>query len=860
MSKSKPPSPSGEAPASGLPAIRRALLGENIHEQRERFPNPHRRLLKTLQESRPVGPADCASLVRHVLRWEDENGGTNSNLRVPKEQAWPSRSMWERHGCQIESEDEATFLLTAQAWCPSWLPDADRIPPSAAAIAEEPRREFASVDGDPFLVARGDEYRQYLSVGQQASVRAALTAPEGATLAVNLPTGSGKSLCAQLPTALDDHDSGLTVVVVPTVALALDQEESMRSVVHHDTAYYGGNDSNEAIRNRIRKGAQRIVFTSPEGLIQGLAPAVFRAAQSDSLRHLVIDEAHIVDHWGNDFRSAFQELAGLRQGLLDECDKPFTTLLLSATFTEGTLETLETLFGQPGPFDQVSAARLRAEPSYWWSKVDSRAEKHTQVLDAVRHLPRPLILYTSIKEDVDKWSNQLHEVGYRRFRSLTGDTGSRQRQEILDEWREDALDIVVATSAFGLGIDKGDVRSVVHACLPENVNRFYQEVGRGGRDGNASVSLLVCYENEDDSEDDVHRAEGINRETILTVDTAFDRWTSMYKEREQIGGTLSDRYRLPVSASRDIDMQNEKNKAWNVRTLVLMHRAGLLRLEGEAPPQQHEEETDEEMQERLDEYYDHRVIELNMAAPRSKDEFEEAVLRRRMAMRRENEQGFEDMQTLLQGDRCVAKVLTSVYRVPRDGGAEAPVTNPVSPIPACGGCPACRASERAPYAFPRSNAAMPGWDRSEVHPSLKTLFKGGDLAVIFHESSDRDSRWERTARRIVRWCVARGIQRVVAPSDVINRWREAWRDRQLFVFLDDLTSEPIDPSAELDVPDLVFLPPDRPLPRQYLVPTVPRILFVPRQTPDPRRSSHLLWDTFRGTHFRFQAFRSEVHV
>lgn len=864
-SRSPQPSAGGVA-ASGLSAVRRALLGESVDEREERFPNPHRRLRKTHQGNEPVGPADLASLVRHVLRWEDGNGGTNSNLRVPKEEAWPSRSMWKRHGCQIKTEDEATFLLTAQNWCPSWLPGAEQKPPTAAAFAEEPRREFASVDGDPFLVARGETYQEYLSVGQQASVRAALTAPEGSTLAVDLPTGSGKSLCAQLPAVLDDREGSLTVVVVPTVALALDQEDSIQSIVGHDTAYHGGNESNEAIRDRIRNGTQRIVFTSPEGLIQGLAPAVFRAAQSDSLRRLVIDEAHIVDHWGNDFRSAFQELAGMRQGLLDECETPFNTLLLSATFTEGTLETLETLFGRPGPFDQVSAARLRAEPSYWWSKVDSLTEKRERVMEAVHHLPRPLILYTSVKQDVRRWKSHLRQAGYRRFRTLTGDTVSGHRREILDEWREDALDVVVATSAFGLGIDKEDVRSVVHACLPENINRFYQEVGRGGRDGSASISLMVYYKNEDDSEDDISRARGINQETILTAERAFDRWKSMYEDRDPIGdGVLSDRYRLSLEAVPEIGMKKdtEENKAWNVRTLVLMHRAGLLRLEGEAPPQQREGESDEEMQERLDEYYNHRVVELEMAAPRSEEEFEEAVRRRRMAMYRENDRGFEDMKRLLEADRCVADVLTSVYSVPRNGATDAtdpPVTNPIAPIPACGGCPVCRMSEQSPYAFPRSNATMPDWERAAVHPSLQPLFREGDLAAIFHESSDRDSSWEGTARHVVRWCVERGIMRVIAPADIIDRWRKAWRGRRLFVFLDELESEPTDPSAELAVPDLVYLPSDVPLPEHYLVPTVPRILFIPKQTPDPRRSTHLLWDMFRGTHFRFQSFRSEVHV
>lgn len=702
----------------------------------------------------------------------------------------------------------------------------------------------------------GDEYERYFNVGQQAAVRSVLTMPEGATLAVNLPTGSGKSLCAQLPAAMGDREGRLTVVVVPTVALALDQEEAVRSIIGHDAAYHGGNSSNEAIRERIRNGTQRLVFASPEGLLRSLAPAVFQAARRGFLRQFVIDEAHVVVEWGNDFRSAFQDLAGMRQGLLDACETPFTTLLLSATFMEETMETLETLFGRPGPFDQVVATRLRPEPSYWWKKVAGEDEKKARVLEALRHLPRPLILYASCREDVRLWAGRLHEAGYRRWETLTGASSSEHRRHVLDRWRADAVDIVAATSAFGLGVDKADVRAVVHACVPENVNRFYQEVGRGGRDGNASVSLLVY------TSGDLGQAKGINRETVLKPGTAFGRWKAMYDERKVLD-EHADRYRVPVTATTGIDMSNETNKDWNIRTLILMHRAGLIHLEGEPPPQQHEIDAEgdsvaeEAMLEKLRAYHDHRVIQLDMAAPRHEANFEERVSELRENMNAANRRGFRDMTALLGGEECVADVLLRVYRVPRDGGGR-PVAYPVAPVDACGGCPACRRTNAGRRTRPLETVGVPGWTHGAraLHPALRTHFENGDRLAVFHEPDDRTHGWDRTVRRFARWCVERGLRRVTAPPAQLDAWGDAWSRRRLRVFLSELRDEPPDPSSMLDVPDLVYLPEGRALPRHYLNAVAPRILLLPWATVHPRRAPRRVWDVLKATKFRFCSFQS----
>src|SRR5262249_18184172 len=156
------------------------------------------------------------------------------------------------------------------------------------------------------------------------------------------------------------------------------------------------------------------------------------------------------------------------------------------------------------------------------------------------------------------------------------DSSPQERSVVIEGWSQGTIDLVVGTSAFGLGIDNPNVRAVVHCCVPETFDRFYQEVGRGGRDGHASVSLILP------SGRDIGIARSINRERLLTVDKARPRWQSMFTSRhkEQLS---EDTFRLPVDVQPGfdadrIDMVGPKNTGWNVRALVLLASMGALDL------------------------------------------------------------------------------------------------------------------------------------------------------------------------------------------------------------------------------------------------------------------------------------------
>ena len=547
----------------------------------------NRRLLRAAvagHGSRP-GEADLAVLTRHALRREQEKqAGVSPTVAVPRTAPWPAPAAWELFGVEVVHATPTHSHLRSRPWTPAWLPDATRYPLDGPAAAEDHRRDYGEpLSGDPFLDPF-EAWRKYRCAGQREAVRGVLTAPGGSTLVLNLPTGSGKSLCAYVPALIDPygperrcrpHDrtrarpgAGAAPRMSPisprTTAAAMRRRRS----------------GTGASAERVRDGTQRILFTSPESLVQSLAGPIYTAATQGSLRLLAVDEAHIIDQWGDDFRAEFQELAGLRQDLLRQSPgEGFKTVLLTGTMTESCLDILETLFGRPGPFSVVSAVQLRPEPSYWFGACPDEETRTERVFEALRHLPRPLILYVTKVADANTWLPRLHDAGFLRVAAVTGGTRPAERAEVVRAWQDGDIDLVVATSAFGLGMDKADVRAIVHACMPEHIDRFYQEVGRGGRDGRASVSLLLH------APEDREVARDLNQKTIITTEKGFERWKAMFFSREELA---DGRTRVPVDVVPEYgfgDFANSaRNVAWNVHTLALLARSGVIDLDAQPPP------------------------------------------------------------------------------------------------------------------------------------------------------------------------------------------------------------------------------------------------------------------------------------
>ena len=242
-------------------------------------------------------------------------------------------------------------------------------------------------------------HREYLSPGQKASVRAVSAALGGDAVICVLPTGSGKTDVV-LTRAIRSRPRQ-TCLITPTVTLALDLERRVQDLTgeHVTFAYHGGlaSERKAELAQRVREGTQWLIISSPEAACTVLMGALEAAAVEGRLDLLAIDEAHIVAEWGDDFRPAFQTLAGLRRRIVDRApaDQRPVTVMLTATLDDYGLETLRRLF--PGDRNLLVSAQItRPEPAWWMSHCATDGEKRERFLEACRHLPRPLIVYTSL--------------------------------------------------------------------------------------------------------------------------------------------------------------------------------------------------------------------------------------------------------------------------------------------------------------------------------------------------------------------------------------------------------------------------------------------------------------------------------
>jgi len=837
---------------------------EELPPAAEVFREPcHQRLIKALREvGKRSGPGatDVACLTRHVLRRETElQSGSSPSVRILKNPFFPDRNVWESCEVRVLDEQADNYLVRARPWYPEWL-QAENISPEAASFGEVQRRNYKPTEGDPALSLV--DLKEYRSTGQREAIRAVLTAPRASTLVINLPTGSGKSLCAHLPALLDSTDYGVSVVVVPTTSLAIDQERALLRFVEHPTAYYSDNsiagmERRAGIRERIRGGTQRIVFTSPESVLESLAPSLYAAAEHGFIRMLIIDEAHMVEQWGDGFRPAFQELPGLRRDLLRIAQaRPFNTLLMTGTLTEACLDTLEALYGEPGPFDVLSAAQLRPEPSYWFAGCEMEELKKSRIVEALLHLPRPLILYTTTVEDAEAWTKILRQTGLTRFATMTGQSTADERTNVIDRWRERTIDIVVATSAFGLGVDQADVRAVVHACIPETFDRFYQEVGRGGRDGRAALSLVVY------TEKDLEIARRLNKKVSIGVDRGRQRWERMFATQEALPG---NRLRIKIDlapslkSTRDINMRSEQNRKWNIRTLTLMSCAGLIAFDAERPLNyQHETETESLFDKGKDEeQFDHSQTHQTYRVIRICDESHlleetwmmqvEAIRKKRKEMGRES---LRLMRDALKAKVCISQLLADAYHIPaRDFGH--PRKGAVV-APACGGCPYCREKDIKPYATPLP-APRQAWRTTDftIEPQLEQLLAGERLLLVFYDRGQREDEWAGRLEDLTTWFLKQGVRNVVVSNDTIDSLRLiVTRNPELTPFL----FTEFEPIRMPPVPTVIIHLAHQPIPAGYLrrsQKSAVRILILPEDTVDPAAQHRRLADSFNGRSLGF---------
>ncbi|MCP4007125.1 MAG: ATP-dependent DNA helicase RecQ [bacterium] len=348
--------------------------------------------------------------------------------------------------------------------------------------------------------------------GQEEIIRAVLDNRDA--LAV-LPTGGGKSLTYQLPSLLLP---GLTVVVSPLIALIRDQFEKLRDqgikTVRLDSSLTG-TEKEEAL-SLLEEGKQKIVLITPEG---ATGPAFKKRVADREISMLVVDEAHCVSEWGHDFRPAYLALGAL----VEDLGRP-TVLALTATAPPLVREEITKRLGLKDPaliVRPVARPNLRFEVT----PCESEDEKRRELIQYLRRLRRPGIVYCSTVKDVEELG-ALCKLARIPAEIYHGRLTKAERDHAHKRFMSSGKRIVmIATSAFGLGVDKPDIRYVIHYQVPGSLEAYVQEAGRAGRDGLAARCILL-WDAEDISVQRHFLSEGpASRSQIKKVVNGLSAWT-----------------------------------------------------------------------------------------------------------------------------------------------------------------------------------------------------------------------------------------------------------------------------------------------------------------------------------------------
>lgn len=321
-----------------------------------------------------------------------------------------------------------------------------------------------------------DDFRK----GQRGIIESVLSGTD--TLAV-MPTGGGKSLCYQIPVLM--KSGGIAVVVCPLIALMRDQVQALRKLGVAAGALHSGQDMDEKreVFNQLANADRYILYVSPERVQnEGFAPWL---KKQKNIRLFAVDEAHCISQWGSDFRQDYYKLKLLRQMRPD-----VPILALTATATPPVLSDISVQLNLKNPSRHVYGF-YRPNLFYQVESCDDDELKTEWVKQAIRQFPtgRVLIYCGTRKKTVELVTDLKDE--FKKLDYYHAGRNNDVRAKIQSKFEDGTTRILVATNAFGMGIDHPDVRLLVHLQMPANIESLYQEMGRAGRDGLPSTCLLL---------------------------------------------------------------------------------------------------------------------------------------------------------------------------------------------------------------------------------------------------------------------------------------------------------------------------------------------------------------------------------
>lgn len=296
------------------------------------------------------------------------------------------------------------------------------------------------------------------------------------------PTGNGKSLCYQLPALMQP---GLTLVVSPLIALMQDQVDSLKALGIEAEYLNSQLSSSERrrVQNNVRSGHTKLLYVSPERLVS--SENLRNALPTLNVAILAIDEAHCISEWGHDFREDYRELWQVRELLPDT-----PVIALTATATERTLRDIIGQLRLRGNIETVRVSMNRTNLRYEVRRKPSRPDALAALAAEITELDgASAIVYCATRNGTEEVAEGLKQYGINADYYHAGMEYERASKQT--DFMEGKTQVVVATVAFGMGIDKEDVRLVAHWDMPKSIEAYYQETGRAGRDGKPANCLLL---------------------------------------------------------------------------------------------------------------------------------------------------------------------------------------------------------------------------------------------------------------------------------------------------------------------------------------------------------------------------------
>lgn len=482
--------------------------------------------------------------------------------------------------------------------------------------------------------------------------------------------------------------------------------------------------------------------------------------------------------------------------------------------------------------EPVIANALRPEPAFYTAKFDGWERRSEAVVEALRRLPRPAIVYSSRPKYARHRYDELRAAGFERVALFTGETTDEERRRVLEGFRDGSIDVVSATSAFGLGVDQNDIRSVVHACIPETIDRYYQEVGRAGRDGRASVSVLLW------TEGDKKDAHSFSHPRVISAELGVERWQTMLAGAED-SGDLRGGIALPLEALRpSLERHSEENERWNVRVLGLLVRAGVIRPSWEDPRSADPVEGEDFEDDRT------MVVQLRVGAL-DEARWNALVEPVRSGIRAEADRAHGAMLASLAIGAATCELIRSVYDLSASTSLD-PGRHHGPPTLACGGCPAHpegRPASVLPLVSPVAHPLDP------IVTSSDPLVRPGSAGVVTYvppATRPQRERLDEQVADLLRRILPAGIRMLVGPEELL-----AWpalsavtREAHLLVpdrlFLVDVRDQFLPNTLDWlpALPTLVICGPDQRVPEDWFAEGPderPIVIVVPDHHPDPDR-------------------------